>query len=75
MKREHIEALRLYPEERTTHRPTAEQVFRLFSLTRRHVLEYDDQPLQTFELTVLQRQVLDLLSVSRDAYRSTVTAR
>ena len=73
MKREHIEALPLYPEERTTHRPTAEQVFRLFSLTQRHVLEYDHQPLRTFEpeLTELQRQLLKLLSVSRDAYRNT----
>ena len=73
MRREHIDTLALYHQERITHRPTTEQVFRLFSLTQRHVLEYDEQPLRTFEpeLTPLQRQVLKLLSVPQDAYRST----
>ena len=30
MERDDIEDLPLYPEERTTRRPTAEQIFRLF---------------------------------------------
>ncbi|MFN2182741.1 MAG: hypothetical protein ACK2UU_02060, partial [Anaerolineae bacterium] len=65
--------LPLYPEERRNCRPTAEQVFRLFSLTQRHVLKYEGQPPRTFEaeLTPLQRQVLGLLGVPEHAYRAT----
>lgn len=65
-----VEALPLYPEERLTHRPTAEQVLRLFSLTPRHVLEHDGQIIRTFEpeLTELQRQVLTLLGVPETVY-------
>jgi transposase len=72
MQREGVEALALYPEERLTHRPTAEQVFRLFSHTQRHVLEHDGARLRTFDpqLTDLQRQVLALLGVPEGAYRS-----
>ena len=72
MQREALDALPLYPEERRTRRPTAEQVFRLFSLTQRHVLEHEGQPLRTFEaeLTPLQRQVLGLLGVPEHAYRT-----
>jgi transposase len=36
MAREEIEELTLYPEERRTKRPTAEQVLGLFSLLQRH---------------------------------------
>jgi len=74
MERAGVEALPLYPEERTTHRPTAEQVFRLFSLTQRHILEHDGQPIRTFEpeLTELQQQVLDLLGIPQNSYRSTL---
>jgi len=73
MQREGIAALALYPEERSTTRPTAEQVFRLFSLTQRHVLEHDDNPIRSFEpeLTALQCQVLDLLGVPRNVYMNT----
>ena len=72
MQREALDALPLYPEERSTRRPTAEQVLRLFSLTQRHVLEHEGQPLRTFEaeLTPLQRQVLGLLGVPEHAYRT-----
>lgn len=65
-----IHELPLYPEERTTTRPTAEQVFRLFSLTQRHTLCADGEPIRVFhpELTDLQLQVLDLLEVPADAY-------
>jgi transposase len=72
MQREQIEALPLYPEERITQRPTAEQVFRLFSLTQRHILQHEGEVLRIFEpqLTVLQCQVLDLLGVPENAYRT-----
>ena len=73
MQREGVEALPLYPEERTTQRPTAEQIFRLFSLTQRHVLTHEGQRIRTFEpqLSPLQLQVLALLGVPRDAYQTT----
>lgn len=66
-----VEALALYPEERRTQRPTAEQVFRLFSLTQRHILEHEGDLIRIFEpeFTELQRQVLALLGVPENAYR------
>jgi transposase len=72
MQRNGVQTLALYPEERNTHRPTAEQVLRLFSLVQRHVLEHDGQHMRSFEpeLTDLQHQVLDLLGVPKDAYRT-----
>jgi transposase len=72
MQRNGVETLALYPEERKTHRPTAEQVLRLFSLTQRHVLEQDGQHVRSFEpeLTALQQQILDLLGVTQNAYRT-----
>jgi transposase len=74
MQREGIQELPLYPEERTTHRPTAEQILRLFSLTQRHTLQYNGEDVHTFEpeLTELQRQVLALLRVPESVYRSAV---
>ncbi len=70
MQRQGVECLPLCPEERTTERPTAEQVFRLFALMQRHVLQQGGQDIHTFdtELTDLQRQVLALLGVSEEAY-------
>jgi transposase len=67
-----IDKLPLYPEERTTQRPTAEQILRLFSLTQRHILQHDGESIHTFdpELTDLQRQVLTLLNVPVSTYRS-----
>jgi transposase len=74
MKRDGVETLALYPEERATHRPTAEQVLRLFSLTQRHVLEQQGQHVRSFEpeLTDLQQQVLKLLDIPKNAYRRTL---
>ncbi len=71
MEQHDIEELPLYPEERTTRRPTAEQVFRLFSLAQRSVLLENNQEIHTFdpELTELQQRVLQLLSVPTTAYR------
>jgi transposase len=70
MKREGIEHLPLYPEERETARPTTEQVLRLFSLIQRNVLTCKGVPIKTFyaELTELQEQVLSLLGVPLGAY-------
>ena len=72
MAREGIEELPMYPEERCTHRPTAEQILRLFSLIERHRLYREDHEVKVFEpkLTELQTQVLSLLGVPETAYRS-----
>jgi transposase len=70
MQREGIDELPLYPEERTTQRPTAEQILRLFSLTQRHTLQHDGVNIRTFdpEFTDLQQQVLALLKVPVNIY-------
>lgn len=72
MKRERIEELPIYPEQRPCRRPTTEQILRLFSLPERHTLLSEDRAVQTFhpKLTDLQRQVLSLLGVPPSAYRS-----
>jgi transposase len=71
MKRENIAELPIYPEERDCARPTTEQILRLFSLTERHQLVQDGKTL-VFDarFTELQRQVLALLGVPEDAFRS-----
>ncbi len=70
MQRAGVTELRIYPEERTCHRPTAEQVFRLFSLTARNVLILAGKDVRILdpELTDLQRQVLRLMGVPPSAY-------
>jgi transposase len=72
MARENIEKLPLYPEQRPCRRPTTEQVLRLFSLAERHTLHRDDHVVQVFApaLTDLQRQVLDLLAISPQAFHT-----
>jgi transposase len=72
MKREHIDELPLYPEQRQCRRPTTEQISRLFSLAERHKLIEGVHTVQVFDvpLTDLQRQVLTLLGVSERAFRS-----
>ena len=61
----HRPALPLYTEERTTKRPTAAQILRLYSLTTRHVLTQQGRTVQIFEpeFTPLQTQVLRLLGI------------
>jgi len=71
MEKENLEDLPLYPEERANHRPTAEQILRLYSLIQRHRLcEEDGRQVQLFEpeLTDLQQQVLSLLGVPETVY-------
>src|SRR5215469_6363936 len=65
MKRDNIEHLPLYPEQRNCAHPTTEQILRLFSLAARNKLVQNGKVLQTFDLefTPLQRQVLRLLAV------------
>ena len=72
MARDQLEELPLYPEQRHCRRPTTEQILRLFSLAERHTLVRDGRIVQVFhaELTHLQRQVLGLLGVSPQAFRS-----
>lgn len=67
-----IDSLPLYPEERTTQRPTAEQILRLYSLLERHDLFAEATLVRSFEpeLTPLQKQILELLGVPRSAYRN-----
>ena len=67
-----ITELPLYPEERECHKPTAEQVFRLFALPARNALILAGKTVRIFnpELTDLQRQVLRLIGVPTSAYLS-----
>jgi len=69
---EHIDQLPLYPEQRPSTRPTAEQILRLFSLAERHYLAADGDVVHLFEpqLTTLQMEVLRLLGVPTESYRS-----
>ena len=71
MAREEITELPMYPEERKTKRPTAEQILRLFSLLQRNRLFRGDQEVEVFDpiLTDLQTQVLALLGVPQSGYR------
>lgn len=71
MQHHDIDSLPLYPEERTTQHPTAEQILRLYGLLERHDLLAAHTVVRSFEpqLTPLQQQVLDLLKVPRSVYR------
>jgi transposase len=71
MKRAGVAELPIYPEERQSHRPTAEQIFRLFSLQARSVLVVAGKDVRVVhpELTDLQRQILHLMDVPTSAYR------
>ena len=71
MKRENIDELPLYPEQRQCKHPTTEQILRLFSLAERHTLLSKGHTVQVFypDITELQRQVLTLLGVPGHAFR------
>jgi transposase len=72
MKRQGIDELPLYPEQRQCAHPTTEQILRLFSLAQRHKLTQAGHTLAVFEpeFTPLQQQVLALLGVPEHAFRS-----
>ena len=76
MKRERIEELPLYPEQRQCAHPTTEQILRLYSLAERHKLTQYGHTIQRFEvqLTDLQRQLLSLLGVPEQAFRPSESA-
>jgi transposase len=67
-----ITEIPIYPEERRCHKPTAEQVFRLFALTARHELVLAGKTVRIFEpeLSDLQRQVLRLIGLPLSRYVS-----
>lgn len=70
MRRARVEALPLYPEDRPCPHPTAEQIFRLFSLAARNVLEARSVTVRVLppELTDLQHQVLRLMKIPATAF-------
>jgi len=73
MNRESVAELPLYHEDRCCTAPTAARVFDHFADVQRHHLTRDQQHIQVFEpeLTPLQQQLLDLLSVPASAYLTT----
>jgi transposase len=72
MKKQGIDELPIYAEERPSRRPTTEQVFRLFALTSRHLLlsRAGNSVIQVFEpeFTDLQKQVLGLIGLQPTSY-------
>ena len=70
MNRARVAELPLYPEDRPCPRPTAEQIFRLFSLAARNVLVTRGRTVRVLppELTELQRQVLRLMKIPAAAF-------
>ena len=66
MKREQIDSLPLYPEERACPRPTVLQILRIFRSPERHALLKNGETVQKFppQLTDLQRQIMGLLGIS-----------
>lgn len=72
MNRTGLANLPLYPEERACHAPTAEQIFRLFSLLARSTLLDDGREVRVFDpqLTELQRKVLRLIGAPGSTYLS-----
>ena len=67
-----VPELPLYPEDRVCPHPTAEQIFRLFSLTARTALSTRGIPVRLFppELTGLQREVLRLMKIPATVFTS-----
>jgi len=70
MKREQVDSLPLYPEERACPRPTVLQILRLFNSPQRHTLLKDGETVQEFppQLTDLQSQVLGFLGIPKRVY-------
>jgi transposase len=72
MKSEALSAIPLYPELRDCPTPSAPRILEIFNGVQRHHLVDEGQTVRVFDpkLTPLQEQVLDLLHVPVDAYRS-----
>jgi transposase len=71
MKRERIDSIPLYPEERACPRPTILQILRLLGPLERHAIFKDGQLVQAFPpvLSDLQKHVMHLLRVPETAYQ------
>ena len=72
MKREGIESLPVYPEERECRAPTTGKVLKLFEDVQVHRAWQDGRLLHTEnpELDGLQRKILWLLGIPESAYRA-----
>ena len=72
MAREGLECLPLYPEERECKAPSTERVLDVFAPLQRHRLRRADRLVQVFEpeLSDLHRQILDLMHLPADVFRS-----
>jgi HEPN domain-containing protein len=72
MVREGLECLPLYPEERECKAPRTERLLDVFALLQRHRLFRAGQEIQRFEpeLSELHRQILDLMRLPYDVFRS-----
>ena len=71
MRRQQINDLPLYPEQRACTQPTAARTLELFDgLARHHLARHDGRHVQTFppQLTNLQQQLLALLDIPEDAF-------
>jgi transposase len=71
MRERGLSHIQILPEDRPSRTPTTEQVIRVFSSRARHLLlSKDDQLVQTFTdpLSLIQKQILDLLSISPSVY-------
>ena len=70
MDKENIQELPIYPEKRNCKHPTTTRVLDLFSNLRRHILFEEGREVKCFydEISSLQEQILDLLTVSKDNY-------
>ena len=71
-----IDALPLYPEQRSCAAPTAARILELFAGVNRHHLLTDSAVVQVFEptLTPLQLELLDLLGVPESAYTNAASS-
>jgi transposase len=74
MTREGLECLPLYPEERECKAPSTERVLDVFAPLQRHRLRRADRLVQVFEpeLADLHRQILDLMHLPADVFRSVI---
>jgi len=72
MKRNNIEKLPIYPEERKCSHPTTEQIFRLFSHFQQHRLFFKGSFIKLFnnEMTELQTVVLSLLGIPKSRFKN-----
>ena len=73
MRSEEIAAIPLYPEGRPCTRPTTRQVIDVFDLVNRHTLadpNRDTVQIFTTELAPIHQQILKLLGIAPEAYRT-----